>query len=261
MHSDGVKANAIISKIVTSHCNFDIFPPVLRDLKRRGIPDTVLLLMTMVPYGPPAITQKTPNPIALTARAQIPAGTVIEVAAASPVSSADAREQRAITFLVARPVVVNGVTVIARGAVARAHLVNSKKAGAWGRAGSLGWVLEDVVAVDGTLVPIKLAGRLEGKSRSKAVVAAAIATGAVVFPYSPPVALIWALKRGDEAVLDRSKKSTAIVSRNTDVDGLLPQPQKVIYHSVEQLKALDSEKGAGLPPASNSFHPTSIRKY
>src|SRR5512133_1188307 len=57
MHNRGVKAGVIITKIVTSSCNFDTFPPVLQDLKRRGIPDTVLMAMTMVPYGPPASTQ------------------------------------------------------------------------------------------------------------------------------------------------------------------------------------------------------------
>jgi hypothetical protein len=260
MHNRGAKAGVIISKIVTSSCNFDTFPPVLRDLKRRGIPDTVLMAMTMVPYGPPASTQKTANTIPGTARAQIPAGTVVEVEAASPISSADVRQGRRITFLVARQVAVDGVVVIARGAVARAHLVRSKRARAWGRSGALSWVLEDVIAVDGTRVPIKLSDSLEGKSRSKAVVAAAIATGAVVFPYSPPAGLIWALKKGDEAVLDRSRKSTALVTSNTDVEGLLPDAQKVIYHPVDQLKEVDSKRGIGLAPASDSFRPTSIRK-
>lgn len=260
MHDDGIKAGVIISKIVTSSCNFDIFPPVLRDLKRRGVPDTVLMAMAMVPYGPPAVTQSnTRNPIPETARVQIPAGTMVEVEAASPVSSADVGERSAITFLVSRQVVVNGVVVIARGARARAHLVNSKRAGAWGRGGSLEWVLEDVVAVDGTRVPIKLSDRVEGKNRSKAVVAAAIVTGAAVFPYTPPAGLIWALKKGDEAVLDASRKSSAIVGNNTDVTGLVPQTQKVIYHSVDKLKAADSARGTGLAPFNDSFRPGSFR--
>lgn len=260
MHNRGVKAGVIISKIVTSPCNFDTFPPVLRDLKRRGIPDTVLMAMTIVPYGPPASTQYVAVSTPGTARVQIPVGTVVELEAASPVSSAEVRERSPFAFLVTRPVVVNGVTVIARGAVARAHMVSSKRARAWGRGGSLGWVLDNVIAVDGTRIPIKLSDRLEGKSRSKAVVAAAIATGAAVFPYSPPAGLIWAFKKGDEAVLDRSRKSTAVISKDTDVEGLLPQAQKVIYHPVEQLKSVNTQTSPGLPPASDSFRPTSIRK-
>jgi hypothetical protein len=261
MHNEGMKAGVIISKIVTSSCNFDIFPPVLRDLKRRGVPDTVLMAMAMVPYGPPTVTQSnTANPIPETARQEIPAGTVVEVEAASPVSSADLGE-RAITFLASRQVVVNGVVVIARGAVARGRVIKSKRAGAWGRGGSLDWVLEDVVAVDGTRVPIKLSDRLEGKNRSKAVVAAAIATGAIILPYTPPVGLIWALKKGDEAVLDESRKSTAIISSNTEVEVVLPTKRNLIYHSVQNLKTTAPQKRTTTPRASkNTFRATPMRR-
>jgi hypothetical protein len=262
MHNDGIKAGVIISKIVKSDCNFDIFPPVLRDLKRRGVPDTVLMAMSMVPYGPPAATQgNTTTAILEIARVQIPAGTVVEVETASPVSSADVGEGSAMTFLVSRQVVVNGILVIDRGAMARAYVIKSKRAGAWGRGGSLDWVLVYVVAVDGTRVPIKLSDRLEGKNRSKAVVVAAIATGAMVLPYTPPVGLVWGLKKGDEAVLDESRKSTAIVSNNTEVAGLLPKAKKVIYHSVEKLKAADAEKGTGLTPFNDSFRATPIGRH
>lgn len=261
MHNEGIEPEVIISRIITSQCNFDIFPPVLLDFKRRGVPDTVLTAMTMVPYGPPAATRgNTIRAITETSRVQIPAGTVVELEAASPVSSADVQEGSSMTLMVSRQVVVNGVLVIARGAVARGRVSKSKAAGTWGRGGTLHWTMEDVVAVDGTRVPIELSDRLDGKNRSKAVVAAAIATGAMILPYTPPVGLIWALKKGDEAVLDESRKSTSIVSKKTEVVGLLPKTKKVIYHSVEKLKTTDSEKGTGLPPFNNSFRPTPITK-
>jgi len=264
MQKAGVKPGEIIAKIVTSHCNFDTFPPVLRELKMKGLPDTVLMAMVMVPNGPPissrdAIMLEEPRP--QTAKVQIPAGTVIQIEVASPVSSADAGEGDKVRFLVSRRVLVSGIVVIDRGAVASAHVVKSKPAAAWGRGGLLGWVLEDVVAVDGTRVPIKLTDRLAGKNRSRAVVAAAIATGAMVLPYTPPVGLIWALKKGDEAVLDESRKSTAIVSNSTDVAGLVPKSKKVIYHTAEQLKAAEVQKGTGLGPMNNSFRPTSIGRH
>jgi len=218
--------------------------------------------MVMVPYGPPASTpQSSPlsEPAPQTARVRVPAGTLLEIEAAAPVSSANAGEGDQIRFLVTRRVLVNGVVVIERGALARAHVVNSKPAASWGRGGLLGWVLEDVVAADGTRIPIKLADRLHGKSRSKAVVAAAVATGAMVLPYSSPVGLIWALKKGDEAVLDESRKSTAIVSDNIEVAGLLPKARKVINHSAEELKTADAAKEKGLAPMNKSFRATPIK--
>jgi hypothetical protein len=43
---------AIINIIKTSPCTFDTFPPVLKDMKRRGVPDAVLQAMIDAPYGP-----------------------------------------------------------------------------------------------------------------------------------------------------------------------------------------------------------------
>jgi hypothetical protein len=264
MQKAGVKPGEIIAKIVTSYCNFDTFPPVLRELKMKGLPDTVIMAMVMVPYGPPissraAVMLEEPGP--QIARVQIPAGTVIHIEATSPVSSADVVEGDKVTFRVSRRVLVNGAVVIDRGAAATAHIVKSKPAAAWGRGGMLAWVLDDVVAVDGTRIPIKLADRLAGKNRSKAVVAAAIATGAMVLPYTSPVGLIWALKKGDEAVLDQSRKSTAVVNNNADVAGHTPQSKKVIYHSTEQLKAAEAAKGPGLTPLGDGFRPTPIGRH
>ena len=42
----------IIKAIKTSPCTFDTFPPVLKDMKRRGVPDAVLQAMVDAPYGP-----------------------------------------------------------------------------------------------------------------------------------------------------------------------------------------------------------------
>lgn len=42
----------IINTIKTSPCTFDTFPPVLKDMKRRGVSDAVLQAMIDAPYGP-----------------------------------------------------------------------------------------------------------------------------------------------------------------------------------------------------------------
>ena len=48
----------IITIIKISWCNFDTFPPVLQELKRRGVPAEVLQAMAEAPYGPPAIPKR-----------------------------------------------------------------------------------------------------------------------------------------------------------------------------------------------------------
>lgn len=47
-----VAVEAIIKAIQSSPCTFDTFPPVLKDMKRRGVPDSVLQAMIQAPYGP-----------------------------------------------------------------------------------------------------------------------------------------------------------------------------------------------------------------
>lgn len=262
MNAQGLKPGAIIAKIVTSNCNFDVFPPVLKDLRRRGVPDTVLIAMTMVPYGPPSavLAEKVmaePETVTVT----IPAGTIVRVEAAHAVSSADVKEGGLIDFVVSRRVIVNGVLVIDRGAVARARVIRSKRGSSWGRAGLLEFALEDVVAVDGSRLPVQLSKYVRGTNRTKAVTAAAIITGAVAFPYSPPVALFWALKKGDDAVLDSSSKLVAKIQSTQEIAGSPAEKKKTIYHSVNTLNAaVQQAKQTGLAPASQSFKPTSIRQ-
>jgi hypothetical protein len=52
MVQNHVSEEAIVKAIKTSPCTFDTFPPVLKDMKRRGVSDAVLQAMLEAPYGP-----------------------------------------------------------------------------------------------------------------------------------------------------------------------------------------------------------------
>lgn len=246
MVEDGVKPGVIITRILTSHCNFDVFPPVLRDLERRGVPEMVIIVMKMAPNGPPALAgvepqEQTPPPVT------IPAGTNIEVESARAVSSQNSPRGTAITFVVSRRVYVGKVLVIDRGAVARGRIVKSSPARAFGRGGMLAWEMEYVVGVDGSRIPIQLAGKENGPNRMAAVAGGAVATGALVFPYSSPVALIWGLKKGEEAVLRGSRVFKATVTGESQIAGLQPRPEGVVYRDHDTVKASTA------PPTKTNF--------
>jgi hypothetical protein len=49
-----LETEAIIKAIQLSPCTFDTFPPVLREMKRRGVGDAILQAMVEAPYGPSA---------------------------------------------------------------------------------------------------------------------------------------------------------------------------------------------------------------
>ncbi|MEJ7576443.1 MAG: hypothetical protein WKF74_05525 [Pyrinomonadaceae bacterium] len=61
MVRSGLSADVIVAKIKRSRCNFDTFPGVLAEMKRNGVPETVILAMIEAPYGMP---QQTPTPAA-----------------------------------------------------------------------------------------------------------------------------------------------------------------------------------------------------
>ena len=50
-----VPEERILTAIKSSPCTFDTFPPVLKDMKRRGVSDAVLQAMIEAPYGPSAV--------------------------------------------------------------------------------------------------------------------------------------------------------------------------------------------------------------
>lgn len=247
MIQDKVRPELIITRILTSPCNFDVFPPVLRDLRRRGVPEKVIQVMKVVPNGPPGLAEVDPNAAEVTPRTHVPKGTIIEVETATVTSSAKVVAGDSITFLAKRNVFVNNVLVIQRGAVAKARVVKAKQAKSLGRAGMLAWEMEYIVGVDGTRIPISLIGKQTGANRTALMAGSAVATGALIFPYSSPVALMWGLKKGDEAVLRGSKVFAASVRTETEVAGIQPRPGGVVYRDRDTVKA------SAAPPTKTNF--------
>jgi len=247
MVTDGLKSNDIIKRILTSNCNFDIFPPVLRDLKRQGVPDIVIAAMQIAPSGPPALNNAGAEKHSLMASVQVPLSTTIEVMSAEAVSSDKIFVGSPITFFVTKRVFVRGLLVIERGAIAKGRVTRVKRAAPLGRAGMLGWELDYVTAVDGARIPIRLGGEQKGANRSAAMAGGAAATAALIFPYSSPVALIWGLKKGDEAVLRGSRVFTATVKGEIEVSGVQPRLGGVVYRDRETVKA------SAAPPTNTNF--------
>lgn len=211
----------IIEKIQTSSCSFDTFPSVLAELKYRGVPDEVLLVMVQAPHGgrPKAAALKSrisdtssEVPTVLTP-VTIPDGTPLEVEATYTVSSAEVEEGSAVSFTVIHPVIINGGTVIARGARATARVTKAKKGGSWGRAGTLAWMMQDVIAVDGTKVPLEFSKSTRGDSKGGTVATGIIVTGVLFWPAAP----FWGFKKGKDAKVPAGRRFDVTVHGNASV--------------------------------------------
>ena len=134
-----------------------------------------------------------------------------------------------------RPVFVNGALGIARNAVATGRVVDIKKAQGWGRPGELTWEMEDVFAVDGTRVPLRVSESLKGTTRVPTMIAGAAATAALLFPYTSPAALVWAFKKGDDAILFGSRRFTAMVGQEARIASPVRRQHGISLFSAEAI--------------------------
>lgn len=226
-------AALIIQKINTSPCAFDTFPSVLAELKYRGVPDDVLMAMVEAPHGKrltPNVRESsrggstlavkddsartdTDESAAVISEITIPEGTPLEVESTFNVSSGEVEEGSAVSFTVVHPVKINGVTIISAGARATARVTKAKKGGSWGRAGTLAWEMRDVVAVDGSRIPLEFAKRTKGDSKGGTVATGVIVTGVLFWPAAP----FWGFKKGKDAKVPAGSRFEVAVHGNAIV--------------------------------------------
>jgi hypothetical protein len=208
----------IVEKIKSSSCAFDTFPSVLAELKYKGVPDEVLMAMVEFPNGgrrrvPKSRTAATEEvPMQIT-QVVIPDGTPLEIECTYTVVSGEVQEGSAVSFAVIHPVLVNGITVIARGARATARVTKAKKGGSWGRAGQLAWTMQDVVAVDGSRVPLEFNKSTKGDSKGGTVATGVIITGVLFWPAAP----LWGFKKGKDAKVPAGQRFGVTVHGNAPV--------------------------------------------
>lgn len=172
---------------------------------------------------------------------KIPAGTIIEVEVAYTVRSIDVKAGERISFRVLVPIVVDGVTVIDKGALVTARVSQAKRGGHWGKAGKLAWSMEDVVATDSSRVPLApetamrsdklwslenqnaksdptmVPGSIRGTSHAGEVAVRTIISGALF----PPLAFMNGFRRGEDAILREGRRFVAAVGRDTPVSNPL----------------------------------------
>ena len=243
----------MIAKIRSSPANFDTSDAGLRALKDAGLPDAVIAAMMQVEkagmMGPAANADPLERPGLEGQQPQkpqqivVPAGTRLDVEAVYTVSSLDVRPGDLISFRVLVPIKVGGCTVIENGALVTARVVVAKRGGHWGHGGRLSWTMQDVVAVDGTRLPIRPEGEtgsdelsktpggegtgkrsegagtnnsVKGTSHSGEVLTKVIIAGAI-FPPLAPLGLMQGFKRGENAVLPEGKRFLAFVGSNASV--------------------------------------------
>jgi hypothetical protein len=162
---------------------------------------------------------------------KIPAGTSLEIETAYTVDSQHVRPEDLISFRVLVPIKVDGVTVIEKYSLVTGRVVEAKRGRRWGRAGRLSWIMQDVVAVDLTRVPLQardnssdLKNTVKGISHGGQVATEMIVFGSLLWAAAPLV-LLHGFKRGENAILPEGKRFIVVVKNDTMVK-VPAEPQK-----------------------------------
>jgi hypothetical protein len=240
----------MIAKIKAGPANFDTSEAGLRALREAGLSDTVITAMMQAEKSQSSSTAPVSAPLEeheiekpqseKPEQILVPAGTQLDVEAAYTVSSLDVKPGDLISFRVLVPIKIDGRTVIEIGALLTGRVIVAKRGAHWGHGGRLCWAMQDVLAVDGTRLPIRPEAQLgsdiagadkrgskgnqntntsnsvKGTSHSREVMTRALIAGAI-FPPLAPLGLIHGFKRGENAVLPEGRRFLAFIGNNATV--------------------------------------------
>jgi hypothetical protein len=208
----------IVEKLKTSECDFDTSPEALRKLKDAGVPDSLLLVMVLMPKRAGSAEAAQTRRVGV----KVPEGTVVELETAYTINSQLVRTGDAVSFRVVNPVIVEGAVVIEKGATATALVTRAERGGHFGRAGRIEWEMKEVTAVDGSRVPLSTSGRAVGDSHGAKVATQMVITGALLWPVAPLV-LLHGFKRGENAFVPEGKRFSVVVRGGASVSATARQ--------------------------------------
>ncbi|MGA2372274.1 MAG: LssY C-terminal domain-containing protein [Candidatus Korobacteraceae bacterium] len=139
------------------------------------------------------------------ARLTIPDGTPIKLRLSESVSSAHAHPGDQLDFVVVRDVNVGGFTVISAGTVAHGSVTGVKGKRFLGIGGKVALKLDTVALVNGDQIGLRAHMNVKGRSRTKLMAAAMVATGLIFLPATP----VFLLTRGHDSTVVKSTEITA----------------------------------------------------
>jgi len=150
---------------------------------------------------------------AVPARLTIPDGTPIHLRLAESVSSAHASVGDRVDFVVVRDVSVGGFTVIPAGTIARGSVTGVKGKRFLGIGGKVALELDSVDLVNGDRAELRARMAVKGRSRTKLMAAAMIATSLIFLPAAP----VFLLTRGHDSTALESTEVTAHIDGGASV--------------------------------------------
>ena len=159
MQGAHLSPDAIITKLNAARCDFDTSPAALHRLKLSGVSDRIILAMMHAPAAFPALAADSEPATEVRISNQTP----VQVAVSSDVSADNLQEGSMVEMTVVEPVRLDGVTVIPRGAEARARVMAVRRS-SLGSSGQVVWFMQDVTATTGDRIPVNFAAVQDTKA-------------------------------------------------------------------------------------------------
>lgn len=141
-------------------------------------------------------------------------GTVIKLRLGETLSSADAKTGQQVPFEVTEEVVVQGVTVISKGAPALATITEAQSKRHMGRGGKLDVNIDSVRLTDGEKAQLRAVKDNKGGGHVGAMTGAMVATAIVFFPAAP----FFLFMKGKDITIPKGTEVTAFVQGDMKLD-------------------------------------------
>ncbi len=142
-------------------------------------------------------------------------GTAVKMRLGQTISSADVRTGQGVPFEVTEDVVVQGVTVIAKGSAALATVTEAHSKKSMGRGGRLDVTVDSTRMVNGQKVQLRGVRGGQGGGHVGAMTGAMVASAIVFFPAAP----LFLFVKGKDITIPQGTEVTAFVQGDTRVDG------------------------------------------
>jgi hypothetical protein len=154
MLRSGLSPRAVILRIRESPCKFDKSSEGLEELRTANVPYKVVLAMMRAPEIPPLVKGHIPL--------EIPDSTPVKLILSEPIDTESNKPGYIVYFRVLEDIRIRGLRVIAKGARARARLLDSRDRSRQGESARLEWSMMDVEAVDGQRLPLRGGNEVSG---------------------------------------------------------------------------------------------------
>ena len=158
------------------------------------------------PVSPVAGTPPAPNTLL--------DGTAVKLRLSETISSSNTKTGQQIPFEVVEDVVVQGVTVLAKGAPALASVTDASKKKSMGRGGKLDVNVDSARLADGEKVQLRAVQDNKGGGHVGAMTGAMVATAIVFFPAAPLFLFI----HGKDITIPKGTEVTAFVEGDMKLD-------------------------------------------